>query len=135
MSDPKSARPLKVLQLTDPHLMAREDGALLGVNTRESLSAVIEEALRSHGQPDLISQDASVASYHYFGQKLEAFQCPSAWIAGNHDDSATMYAVADEFDARRRQFVLGGLARHGLPAPSPRRYRLGLDEPDRPQKP
>ena len=46
MSDPKSARPLKVLQLTDPHLMAREDGALLGVNTRESLSAVIEEALR-----------------------------------------------------------------------------------------
>ena len=114
MSDPKSARPLKVLQLTDPHLMAREDGALLGVNTRESLSAVIEEALRSHGQPDLIlatgdiSQDASVASYHYFGQKLEAFQCPSAWIAGNHDDSATMYAVADEFDARRRQFVLGG---------------------------
>src|SRR5690554_267663 len=114
MSDHQSARPLKVLQLTDPHLMAREDGALLGVNTRESLSAVIEEALRSHGQPDLvlatgdISQDASVASYHYFGQKLEVFQCPSAWIAGNHDDSATMYAVADEFDARRRQFVLGG---------------------------
>jgi len=114
MSDHQPARPLRVLQLTDPHLMARGDGALLGVNTRESLSAVIDEVLRSHGQPDLIlatgdiSQDGSVASYHYFGQKLEAFKCPSAWIAGNHDDTDTMHAVADEFDARHRQFVLGG---------------------------
>src|SRR5690554_7943003 len=114
MSDHRSGRTLTGSRLTDPQLIAREDGALLGVNRRESLSAVIEEALRSHGQPDVvlatgdISQDASVASYHYFGRNLEAFQCPSAWIAGNHDDSATMYAVADEFDVRRRQFVLGG---------------------------
>ncbi|HCL38440.1 MAG TPA: phosphodiesterase, partial [Marinobacter hydrocarbonoclasticus] len=54
MTKPTTARPLNVLQLTDPHLMASADGALLGVNTRDSLAAVIDEVLRNHGQPDLI---------------------------------------------------------------------------------
>lgn len=51
MTKPTTARPLNVLQLTDPHLMASADGALLGVNTRDSLAAVIDEVLRNHGQP------------------------------------------------------------------------------------
>ena len=54
MTMKEQARPLRVLQLTDPHLMANADGDLLGVKTRESLQAVIAEALRAHGQPDLV---------------------------------------------------------------------------------
>ena len=51
MTRPDKAPSLRVLQITDPHLMARAEGALLGVNTRDSLSAVIGEARRHHGQP------------------------------------------------------------------------------------
>eukprot|EP00215_Chloropicon_roscoffensis_P011691 CAMPEP_0196647266 /NCGR_PEP_ID=MMETSP1085-20130531/11666_1 /TAXON_ID=41879 ORGANISM="Pycnococcus sp, Strain CCMP1998" /NCGR_SAMPLE_ID=MMETSP1085 /ASSEMBLY_ACC=CAM_ASM_000807 /LENGTH=102 /DNA_ID=CAMNT_0041976991 /DNA_START=54 /DNA_END=359 /DNA_ORIENTATION=- len=97
-----TAHPLKVLQLTDPHLMASADGALLGVNTRDSLAAVIDEVLRNHGQPDLIlatgdlTQDASSEAYRYFGEQLKAFNCPSLWIAGNHDDSDLLASIAAE---------------------------------------
>ncbi len=111
-SDPK--RPLRVLQLTDPHLTAQSGGALLGVNTRDSLAAVIDEVLKVHGQPDLvlatgdISQDASVEAYRYFGKQLQAFDCPSLWIAGNHDDTPVMNAIAAEFQADQRQWIQGG---------------------------
>jgi len=114
MTNSEPQRPLRVLQLTDPHLTASADGALLGVNTRDSLAAVIDEVLRVHGQPDLIlatgdlSQDASAEAYRYFGQQLQVFQCPSLWIAGNHDDSARMNAIAAEFESNERQRVQGG---------------------------
>lgn len=114
MTQPANARPLKVLQLTDPHLMANPDGALLGVNTRASLSAVIAETLRRHGQPDLIlatgdlTQDASVGAYRYFGEQLKRFDCPALWIAGNHDDSVLLATVAADFQAEQSQLVMGG---------------------------
>jgi len=114
MTRPDEARPLRVLQITDPHLMARDDGALLGVNTRDSLAAVVDEVLQAHGQPDLIlatgdlAQDASEQAYRVFGDSLSSFHCGSAWLAGNHDDSATLNRVAAEYQADRRQILQGG---------------------------
>lgn len=114
MTNSEFQRPLRVLQLTDPHLMATADGALLGVNTRDSLAAVIDEVLRVHGQPDLIlatgdlAQDASAEAYRYLGQQLTAFDCPALWIAGNHDDSARMCAIAEEFQSNQHQRLQGG---------------------------
>ncbi len=114
MTETQTNHPLRVLQLTDPHLMASADGSLLGVNTRDSLSAVIDEVRRVHGQPDLllatgdITQDASEEAYRVFGEKLQAFRCPSIWIAGNHDDSGVLNQVAQEYQANQRQIVQGG---------------------------
>lgn len=114
MTKPTTARPLNVLQLTDPHLMASADGALLGVNTRDSLAAVIDEVLRNHGQPDLIlatgdlTQDASPEAYRYFAEQLTAFDCPSLWIAGNHDDSALLSSIAAESGSDQKQWIQGG---------------------------
>ena len=54
MTSKESTRPLRVLQLTDPPLMASVDGALPGVNTRDSVDAVIAEVLKSRGQADFI---------------------------------------------------------------------------------
>jgi len=114
MTTKEQARPLRVLQLTDPHLMARADGDLLGVRTRESLQAVIAEVLKVHGQPDLIlatgdlAQDGSVEAYRVFGESLKAFSCPSVWIAGNHDHVDNLVRVASEYDASFRHVIHGG---------------------------
>ncbi|GHD48804.1 Icc protein [Marinobacter persicus] len=114
MTDSRFDQPLRVLQLTDPHLMADEQGSLLGVNTRDSLNAVIDEVLSAHGRPDLvlatgdITQDASEAAYRYFGERLNVFGCPSLWIAGNHDDAAVQASIASEFQAGQKQMVRGG---------------------------
>ncbi|NWO08375.1 MAG: 3',5'-cyclic-AMP phosphodiesterase [Alteromonadaceae bacterium] len=114
MTESRKQPPLRVLQLTDPHLMADEQGSLLGINTRDSLNAVIDEALSAHGQPDLvlatgdITQDASEAAYRYFGERLNEFGCPSLWIAGNHDDSAVLVSIAKEFQTGQKQLVQGG---------------------------
>lgn len=94
--------------------MASADGALLGVNTRDSLDAVIAEVLKSHGQPDLIlatgdlAQDGSDEAYRVLGDRLAAFSCDAAWIAGNHDHVASLARVAERYGAARRHIVQGG---------------------------
>ena len=114
MTTKELTRPLRVLQLTDPHLMARADGDLLGVKTRESLQAVIGEVLKAHGQPDLIlatgdlAQDGSVDAYRGFGESLQVFSCPSVWIAGNHDHVDNLVRVASEYGASARHVIQGG---------------------------
>lgn len=114
MTENDNQRALRVLQLTDPHLMADPAGGLLGVNTRDSLDAVIAQVLDDHGQPDLvlatgdIAQDATDDAYRLFGDKLEAFSCPSAWMAGNHDDSALLARIAAERHADQRHIIEGG---------------------------
>ena len=114
MTENDSQRALRVLQLTDPHLMADSQGELLGVNTRDSLDAVIAQVLGDHGQPDLIlatgdiAQDATEESYRLFGARLKAFDCPSAWIAGNHDDSPLLARIAAECQADQRHIIQGG---------------------------
>lgn len=114
MKDNDDQSSLRVLQITDPHLMADPAGALLGVNTRDSLDAVIAQVLRQHGQPDLIlatgdlAQDASEEAYRLFGEKLEAFDCASAWIAGNHDDSPLLTRISGELGSSSRHIKMGG---------------------------
>ncbi|NMT65280.1 3',5'-cyclic-AMP phosphodiesterase [Marinobacter orientalis] len=114
MTENDSPHALRVLQLTDPHLMADPGAELLGINTRESLDAVIAQVLHDRGQPDLIlvtgdiAQDATEEAYRLFGNKLEAFHCPSAWIAGNHDDSPLLALIAAERKADLRHVIQGG---------------------------
>lgn len=114
MTENGDQNPLRVLQITDPHLMADPAGALLGVNTRDSLDAVIAQAVRDHGDADLIlatgdiAQDASEDAYRLFGEKLKVFPCGSAWIAGNHDDSPLLNRIAAESNASARHLVMGG---------------------------
>src|SRR5690554_7222962 len=73
---------LQVIQLTDPHLRQDEDGLLLGMNTRRSLSAVLELVQQDGHDPDLvvatgdISQDGSEESYQSFQEYMSVFNCP-----------------------------------------------------------
>jgi len=95
---------INLLQFTDCHLMKHADGELLGVNTRESLSAVTQLAKSNiesgiHKNPDLIlatgdlAQDGSPEAYRYFKEHIDEFSCPVSWFPGNHDDLSAMEEV------------------------------------------
>ncbi len=90
---------LNILHLTDCHLTKSEDGELLGMNTRDSLEAVLDEVNKQHANPDYVlatgdlAQDASSDAYEYFKSKTSRFACPVSWFPGNHDDRDVMRKV------------------------------------------
>ncbi|MCF5711189.1 MULTISPECIES: 3',5'-cyclic-AMP phosphodiesterase [Pseudomonas syringae group] len=89
-----------LVQLSDSHLFAKADGALLGMSTRDSLEKVVERVLAEQPQIDLvvasgdISQDGSVESYEAFRQISGKIAAPARWFAGNHDELPQMEHVA-----------------------------------------
>lgn len=93
-----------VVQLTDSHLFAEADGALLGLNTADSLARVVELALAEQGTPDLVlasgdlSQDGSLESYKRFRQLSSRISAPARWFPGNHDELPAMREASQGTD-------------------------------------
>ncbi len=91
---------IEVLHITDCHLTGSPSGELLGVNTRDSLNAVLDCVRAQQIRPDLLiasgdlAQDGSVEAYRYFEQSIAEWTCPKAWFPGNHDDRGNMAQVA-----------------------------------------
>ncbi|RDX35947.1 3',5'-cyclic-AMP phosphodiesterase [Kangiella sp. HD9-110m-PIT-SAG07] len=83
---------MNILHLSDPHLFADDSSTLLGVNTNDSLQAVLEDIRRRKINPDLfvvtgdISQDYTPESYQKFVEYLAPFNKPVLSLAGNHDE-------------------------------------------------
>jgi len=83
---------MTILHLSDPHLFADESATLLGVNTNESLAAVLRDIEQRKINPDLIvvtgdiSQDYSPQSYQKFVDYLAGYNIPVLSLAGNHDE-------------------------------------------------
>lgn len=93
---PKSRQAINILQITDTHLFAGSDGRLLGLNTEQSLKAVINAARSGHGPADLILatgdlvHDGTAAAYRRVFSHLEKFAAPVYCLAGNHDEACTL---------------------------------------------
>lgn len=93
--------------------MAAADGALMGVNTRDSLDAVIAAVVAETVRPDLIlvtgdiAQDGSLAAYQALAERLARVDCPSYWLAGNHDNAEVLKEVAGP-DSSKKQVLLDG---------------------------
>ena len=91
----------KLLQITDPHLGEKPGTPLLGMDTDKSLREVLGNIAQNES-PDMIvatgdiSSDGSAASYVRFLKIIDEHlpDPPLAWLAGNHDDSEYMVAVA-----------------------------------------
>ena len=87
---------LRVLQITDTHLYADPDGALLGLKTLPSLSDVIKKSIHDSGTVDLVLatgdlvHDASPEGYRYAAQIFSSLGLPVYCIPGNHDIPETM---------------------------------------------
>ncbi|WP_236207323.1 3',5'-cyclic-AMP phosphodiesterase [Pseudomonas tohonis] len=88
-----------LVQLSDSHLFAEEDGRLLGMNTADSLQRVIERVLEEQPHIDLVlatgdlSQDGSVESYERFRDLCAVIPADSRWFPGNHDEVQVMEQV------------------------------------------
>lgn len=99
---------VRIVQITDTHLNATEDGHLLGMKTLHSLRCVLslvqEEAACPHAilvTGDL-SQDGSEASYRHLHQELAQFRAPSFWLPGNHDIQEHMSAIIKDSHSSHR---------------------------------
>lgn len=94
-----SLDPLRVLQVTDPHLFAEADATFRGLATNDSLSQVLEHYLNSGWAADLVLvtgdlvQDDSRAAYERFCRKLEDLRLPVHCVPGNHDVRPLMMEV------------------------------------------
>ena len=93
-----------VVQLSDSHLFAEAGGTLLGMTTRDSLSAVVDLVLTEQSHIDLVlatgdlSQDGTVESYQAFREASDRLSAPKRWLPGNHDEVREMETAAQSSD-------------------------------------
>ena len=90
---------IRLVQISDPHIYANKEKTLLGVNTYQSFSAVLDLIKTDSTPPDLIlltgdlAQDHSEAAYQLVKEAFESFNIPIYYIPGNHDDIELMARV------------------------------------------
>jgi len=101
---PTTDEAVLLVQISDSHLFADVDGALLGLKTAGSLARVVEKVLAEQPRIDLVvasgdlSQDGSLESYQRFEALTAPIQAPKRWFAGNHDEPLPMEQAAQGRD-------------------------------------
>lgn len=89
----------RIIQISDTHIFSDTKNTLLGVNTAESLQAVIK--LIQEKEKDInfilvtgdLSQDYSQNAYRHIADMLQPLQYPTYYVPGNHDDPQVMASV------------------------------------------
>ncbi len=87
----RNVSPVILAQLSDLHLFAQSDQTLMGLNTLDSFSTVVEALKTLSPQPHCIlltgdlAQDETVGAYQRLSDVLAPLGIPTYWVAGNHD--------------------------------------------------
>lgn len=87
---------LKILQLTDLHILPHAGDTLLGVDTEYYFAQVLNAAFAQHGAFDLLlltgdlGQDPAPDSYQRIARHLNRYATPCLCLPGNHDDWSLM---------------------------------------------
>ncbi len=93
---------LRVIQVTDTHLYAQTDRCLVGLNTFDTFTAVLDRIAQQASDVDLVLatgdlvHDATPQGYLRLRRHLGALQRPVYCLPGNHDSPAVMAQVMDE---------------------------------------
>lgn len=96
-----SGKIIKILQVTDTHLLADSSGTLLGLNTEQSLKAVIATARKRHPSADMVLatgdlvHDGSAAAYRHFFSLMNGFGMPVYCLPGNHDEATVLGNISN----------------------------------------
>lgn len=83
---------IRLIQITDFHLLSDPGRTMMGINTERSFLAVLEHAWRNREGTALflmtgdLVQDASIATYQRLKQRLEMLPASFYCLPGNHDD-------------------------------------------------
>ncbi|MGI2260501.1 3',5'-cyclic-AMP phosphodiesterase [Shewanella sp. GXUN23E] len=105
---------VRLVQITDPHLFADDEGQLLGVNTANSLEAVVNTVAAGNYPAHFmlatgdISQDYSPQSYHNFVRAIAPLNLPCHYLPGNHDDPRVMHLNMQGERVHGEQRILAG---------------------------
>jgi Icc protein len=98
-----SARPLRLLHVTDPHLFEHEGGEIYGVTTAASFRGVIAAALDPPPGPvdavlvtGDIAEDGARGTYERFGAEMSRLGLPVLCIPGNHENPELLAAVISD---------------------------------------
>jgi 3',5'-cyclic-AMP phosphodiesterase len=92
-----SQAPVRLLQVTDPHLFGDESQTIYGVTTAVSFRKVLAQALApGTPRPDAIlvtgdiADDHTAAAYANFRRALQPYGLPVYCLPGNHDEPGLM---------------------------------------------
>lgn len=105
---------IRILQITDTHLFAEQDGTLLGVNTWNSYDAVLNAIVAEQRHYDLIvatgdlAQDHTNEAYRRFAEGIARLPIPCVWLPGNHDFQPAMFQTLAEASIADDKHVLLG---------------------------
>jgi len=106
---------VSVAQITDIHLFADENQELVGMPTKDSFCAVIEQLKKLDSELDLllltgdVSGDGSPESYENLQNLLHPLQIPTYSLPGNHDCAIAMEGALNlRLFSRRKSFERGG---------------------------
>jgi Icc protein len=94
-----SGKIIRILQITDTHLFTGSEGQLLGLNTEQSLAAVLADARRRHAATDLVLatgdlvHDGTAEAYRRCFARLNTLGVPVYCLPGNHDEATTLQKI------------------------------------------
>lgn len=97
---------MRLVQLSDCHLLADKQASLYQVNPYRSLVRVLKHVAKQNADAVLvtgdISGDDSQASYHHFVQAMAEFLPGVPWraIAGNHDNNSHFSSCLRDIELR-----------------------------------
>jgi len=94
--------PVKLVQISDPHLHAHRDARMRGVNTADTLAAVLKRIQNGQRMPDAIVatgdlvQDETRGGYLRFQKMLRPLSVPVFCLPGNHDAPELMEDILSD---------------------------------------
>ena len=94
--------PVRILHITDTHLHSHRDAMMRGLNTHDSLKAVVERISRDTSKADAIIatgdlvQDETRDGYEHFSKLVGSLNAPVHCVPGNHDSPRLMAELLSE---------------------------------------
>src|SRR5690606_28501224 len=105
---------VRLVQISDAHLFASPDGRLSGMNSQQSLDAVLALIRAQQTRIDLVlctgdlAQDASEAAYRRLHAAVGELGAAQRSLAGNHDDPAAFArALGEGSEILEKRHALG----------------------------
>ena len=108
---PRDPEQVRLVQLTDPHILADAQARFDGVDTAATLDAVVAAVNALDYIPDAVlatgdlTHEPDPRAYERLAQRLQGLHAPVFCLPGNHDDPAMMHARLNRGGISTRKLV------------------------------